>query len=83
MDVSRRDFLRFSAAAGGTVRPDRHPAAEERCAIDERQARIVELRFFGGLTVEETAEALDTSPATIKREWASARAWLYQQISGS
>lgn len=50
-------------------------------AIDERQAQIVELRFFGGLTVEETAAALDISPATVKREWASARAWLYHQIT--
>jgi RNA polymerase sigma factor (TIGR02999 family) len=51
--------------------------------IDERQAQIVELRFFGGLTVEETAAALDLSPATVKREWASARAWLYQRIGTS
>jgi RNA polymerase sigma factor (TIGR02999 family) len=49
--------------------------------IDGRQARIVELRFFGGLTVEETATALDTSPATVKREWASARAWLYHELT--
>lgn len=50
--------------------------------IDARQAGIVELRFFGGLTIEETAEALELSPATVKREWASARAWLYHQITG-
>lgn len=50
--------------------------------IDARQARIVELRFFGGLTVEETADALEISPATVKREWVSARAWLYHQITG-
>jgi RNA polymerase sigma factor (TIGR02999 family) len=49
-------------------------------AIDARQARIVELRFYGGLTVEETAEALDLSPATVKREWAMSRAWLYRRI---
>jgi DNA-directed RNA polymerase specialized sigma24 family protein len=42
---------------------------------------IVELRFFGGLTVEETAEALQISPATVKREWALARAWLFRQLS--
>jgi len=50
-------------------------------ALDERQAKIVELRFFGGLTVEETAAALDVSPATVKREWATARAWLYHHIT--
>ncbi len=48
--------------------------------IDERQARIVELRFFAELSVEETAEALALSPATIKREWSLARAWLFRQL---
>ena len=47
---------------------------------DAQQSRIVELRFFGGLTVEETAEVLKISPATVKREWATARAWLYRQM---
>jgi RNA polymerase sigma-70 factor (ECF subfamily) len=49
--------------------------------IDPQQSRIVELRFFGGLTVEETAEVLQLSPATIKREWSTAKAWLYQQLA--
>ena len=49
--------------------------------MDERQARIVELRFLGGLTVEEIAEALEVSTATVKREWRTARAWLYQELS--
>ena len=49
-------------------------------ALDARQAHIVELRFFGGLTVEETATLLDLSPATVKREWTSARAWLRREI---
>jgi RNA polymerase sigma factor (TIGR02999 family) len=48
--------------------------------IDATQAKIVELRYFGGLTIEETAEALRSSPATIKREWAMARAWLKQEL---
>ena len=48
--------------------------------IDPRQSRIVELRFFGGLTVEETAEVLDTSTATIEREWRMAKAWLHGQL---
>lgn len=51
-------------------------------AIDAGQARIVELRYFGGLTVEETAEAVGVSPATVKREWAMARAWLKQSLEG-
>jgi RNA polymerase sigma-70 factor, ECF subfamily len=51
-------------------------------ALDAGQARIVELRFFGGLTIEETAEALDLSPATVKRHWAVARAWLARELSG-
>jgi RNA polymerase sigma-70 factor, ECF subfamily len=49
-------------------------------AFDPGQARIVELRHFGGLTVEETAEAVALSPATVKREWAMARAWLKQAL---
>jgi RNA polymerase sigma factor (TIGR02999 family) len=51
-------------------------------AIDPTQATVVELRYFGGLTIEETAEALRSSPATVKREWAMARAWLKQELDG-
>ena len=49
--------------------------------LDPDQARIIELRFFGGLTVEETAAALGVSPATIKREWAVAKAWLHRELA--
>jgi len=49
--------------------------------IDEQQSRIVELRFFGGLTTEETAEALGISPATVKRDWNVAKAWLTRQMT--
>lgn len=57
--------------------------ALDRLELDEnRLAKIVECRFFGGLTVEETAEALDISPATVKRGWDTARAWLYQHLRG-
>lgn len=49
--------------------------------LDEMQSRIVELRFFGGLTIEETAEVLRVSDSTIKREWVMAKAWLYDQLS--
>lgn len=51
--------------------------------LDERKSRIIELRFFGGLSVEETAQALGLSAATVKRDWTMARAWLFQQVSGS
>jgi len=50
-------------------------------ALDERQARVVELRYFTGLGIEETAEALGISPATVKREWAMARAWLKRELA--
>ena len=56
-------------------------ALKELEIIDPQQSRIVELRFFGGLTVEETAEVLHVSPATIKREWSTAKAWLYRELS--
>jgi RNA polymerase sigma factor (TIGR02999 family) len=49
--------------------------------IDQQQSRIVELRYFGGLTIEETAEVTKISPATVKREWTMARAWLHQELS--
>ena len=53
-------------------------------ALDQAQAKIVELRFFGGLTIEETALALSISPATVKREWTVAKGWLFRQLtSGS
>ncbi len=44
---------------------------------------MVELRYFGGLTIEETAEVLGVSPITVKRDWAMARAWLYRELTGS
>ncbi|MGH9848145.1 MAG: ECF-type sigma factor, partial [Blastocatellia bacterium] len=50
-------------------------------AFDARKSRIVELRFFGGLSVEETAEALKVSPRTVMREWDLAQAWLYRELS--
>ena len=56
-------------------------ALQELEEIDERQSKIIELRYFGGLTIEETAEVLKISPATVKREWVFARAWLYQKMS--
>ena len=58
-------------------------ALTELAQLDPEQARIVELRFFGGLTVEETAEALGISPATVKRHWTIARAWLLRELDGA
>jgi len=51
-------------------------------ALSERQARIVECRFFAGMDVEETAKVLEISPATVKRDWAAARAWLNRELAG-
>ena len=49
--------------------------------LDPQQGRIVELRFFGGLSIEETAQLLELSPATVKRNWATARVWLHRELS--
>jgi RNA polymerase sigma factor (sigma-70 family) len=49
--------------------------------LDPQQSKIIELRYFGGLTIEETSEVMSLSPATVKREWAMARAWLYQALT--
>jgi RNA polymerase sigma factor (TIGR02999 family) len=58
-------------------------ALERLALLDPAQARLVELRFFGGLTIEETAEAMDMSPATVKRHWTVARAWLARELEGN
>jgi RNA polymerase sigma factor (TIGR02999 family) len=50
--------------------------------MDEQQARIVELRYFGGLTIEETSEVMGIAPATIKRDWKMTKAWLYRELGG-
>ena len=59
-----------------------HEALEELAALDAQQARVVELKFFGGLTIEETAEALGVSHATVERDWKAARAWLRRKLEG-
>jgi RNA polymerase sigma factor (TIGR02999 family) len=59
-----------------------HDALDQLSAIDSRKSRIVELKFFGGLTTNEIAEFLQLSPATVERDWSFARAWLYDAISG-
>ena len=57
-------------------------ALTELSELDAQQGRIVELRFFGGLTIEDTSEVLGISPATVKRDWTTARAWLHRAITG-
>jgi RNA polymerase sigma factor (TIGR02999 family) len=57
-------------------------ALDELAAVDDRQSQLVELRFFAGLTVEETAIALGVAPITVKRDWALARAWLFRALQG-
>lgn len=56
-------------------------ALDQLMSVDERLCRVVELRFFGGLNIEEAAEALEVSPATVERDWAMAKAWLFQRLS--
>jgi RNA polymerase sigma-70 factor, ECF subfamily len=56
-------------------------ALQQLAAFDPQQAKIVELRFFGGLTIEETALVLKISPATVKREWTMAKVWLYRKLN--
>jgi RNA polymerase sigma factor (TIGR02999 family) len=74
--------------AGGIAAPtqrdeilDLHEALEKLNQIDPRKSRIVEMRYFGGMSVEETAAVLELSPITIKREWLKARAWLYLEMN--
>src|SRR5688572_30155447 len=78
--------LSLDEAVSVSVEPDANLLALDEALnalaeIDPQQSRIVELRYFGGLTIEETAEVMKTSPATIKREWAMARAWLHQALT--
>ena len=56
-------------------------ALQSLAAFDQRKNRVVEMRYFGGLTVEETAEALQVSPETVARDWRLARTWLLRELS--
>jgi RNA polymerase sigma-70 factor (ECF subfamily) len=71
---------RAPGATGGVDLVALDDALERLAAENERQARIVEMRYFGGLSVEECAEALGISPATVKRDWTVARAWLKRAL---
>jgi RNA polymerase sigma factor (TIGR02999 family) len=75
-------LLAADADAGGVDVLALDAALERLASLDLRQAKVVELRYFGGLTVEETAEALSISPATVKRHWTLARAWLRRELTG-
>lgn len=74
------------AVAGSTERSADLVALDDALTAlaetDERASRVVELRFFGGLSIEETAEALKVSPKTVKRDWEWAKAWLLRELSG-
>lgn len=71
----------IASVAGGSVDLlDLDDALNRLAALDPRQARIVDLRYFGGLSIEDTAEVMSLSPATVKREWQMARAWLHRAL---
>jgi len=77
--------LSITSARQLSAKPDTdllalHEALEELAVIDPEQSRIVELKFFGGLSIEETAEVLGVGHATVEREWKMARAWLRRQL---
>jgi len=80
-------YRRVSLSEGAILSDDRDTdlteldeVLERLATIDPQQSRVVELRIFGGLTVEETSEVMGISSRTVKREWSMARAWLHQQI---
>ena len=58
-------------------------ALEALAKVDERKSRVIEMRFFGGLSVQETAEALHVSPETVMRDWKIAKAWLLRELRGA
>ena len=72
------DVLRIDEQAEEIIALDE--ALTRLAKLDNRQAQIVEYRYFGGLSIEDTAEMLDLSPATIKRDWNMAKAWLYREL---
>lgn len=83
--ITLEEQLLAAAEAGTTDEIDLvalDAALERLAALNHRQAKVVELRYFGGMSVEETAEALRISPATVKRDWTLARAWLKRELAG-
>jgi RNA polymerase sigma-70 factor, ECF subfamily len=97
VDISRRRakddegreirMVDLDEANGVTVEPSREllaidEALRELAEHDPRKAQIVEMRFFGGLTLDEIADVLEVAPITVSREWAKARAWLHREVRG-
>lgn len=86
--AKRGDGARMVTLDAGIAVPEKHDvdieALDEALTnlrkLDPRQEKIVELRFFAGLSIEDTSEVLQLSPATVKREWATAKAWLYREL---
>jgi RNA polymerase sigma factor (sigma-70 family) len=81
--VSLIESLAMAPQGSVDMLPALHEALSRLELIDPEQARIIELRFFAGLTVEEAADALGLSPATLKRRWSLARAWLFRELSAA
>jgi RNA polymerase sigma-70 factor (ECF subfamily) len=88
-EKSGADAVKLSLDEAMAVPEERHvdlvaldDSLNSLASFDIQQGRIVELRFFGGLSIEETAEVLGVSPATVKRDWAMAKAWLYRDMTG-
>ncbi|MEQ9400916.1 MAG: ECF-type sigma factor [Longimicrobiales bacterium] len=85
-DVSLDESHHKALGGSGAVEPEQVLALDEALdrleAMNPRQARVVECRFFAGLSVEETAAALDISTPTVKRDWRAARAWLARELKG-
>ena len=82
---SKQERLSITGAHDLSTKPDLdvlalHEALEELATVDPQQARIVELKFFGGLSIEETAVVMDLGHATVERDWKMARAWLRRQL---
>ena len=82
----QHDLLEDTAVIGAERNDDLvalDDALHALARIDSRKAQVVELRFFGGLSVEETAEVLRVSAVTVMRDWSTARAWLYREMGGA
>lgn len=85
---SAGEKISLDAISGISVSPDKDMVALDEALtqlaeFDPQQARVVEMKYFGGLTIEEIAEVLGVSPATVKREWSTAKAWLYLALTNN
>ena len=80
--VTLADEVIGASAAAGVEVEALHEALDRLAVVDPARARLVELRYFGGLTIEEAAEVLGQSPAAVKRGWALARAWVAGELAG-